>query len=963
MSHFSNRSRCESAKLRYAAGTSAVRKARLELEALEDRLVPSGNVYVEKDAEHNIHIQGTYGNEALEIKYHVDGPLSGAVTIAPLDANTTIHATTYLEAWPAGNGFVLAWARLAGNVEIELGGGADRVRLAGNTPPMLAARPLVIAGDLSVTGAKVDIDLVEVRGATELTIDPEESIPTPNRITRSSFREDFELEADFGISLEVDAVSFQDATFDTWRYGENRLSFQDIHVFGDLTIDTDDADPAERDNSALTAYTLDLTRMRVYGETEITTGAAATVNIHDNDDADPSSNLNHFADDGFDGDFCLTVPEDALTISMIGTDFLSDLDIDVQGTIFGAFHMQEVHVSDDTGIDLEGMVEQLLVSQSRFSEDFLVDMTGCENQIDELIIEDSDFNDETNIEVRANGGPFMSQGAPLVHVRDSEFADLTLTMSDQHDDVVWLDGVVLDGNDGEAWLTINLLDGDDAIHFANSTIADYDAEITFNGGDGNDSWFDDGGNIYDTNDDGQGDGDFREILHEDSISELPSTTTSPSQGLTIAPVDATGARVVALNASRKAVRLTFSESIDARSFTVADVSASSNGAPLALAGVTAVPGSDDRMFDIRFLTPASAGLSLSLGVNILDLAGNRLNQDRDAVNGELVADVYRWKDTAGPRVTGITHAPGRIRVHFDQAVDPASFSVADVRLTDLIDRPVQVLDVHHSAWNGGKVFDLMVGSYPVGGYKLTVGPSVTDLLGNWMNQDNDAVNGEKGVDAYVAMHKDTLAPLVSLVHGEWYGATVSFSEAIAPATFSTGLVRLRHATTGSLANVSAVEMAPSSDGLRFHIFADAAPGAYRLEIDPGVRDLFGNQMLKRYGATIQIDAPFAANPTQALADLTAMLRDDRLAALLEGPLLDWLATGMLWPEEGEPLTLPADFLPPQLETNPVPWLESLTPSLRSELYELAMDAALERMDALDMVYAERDSLVFAGRGF
>src|SRR5262249_7986205 len=153
-----------------------------------------------------------------------------------------------------------------------------------------------------------------------------------------------------------------------------------------------------------------------------------------------------------------------------------------------------------------------------------------------------------------------------------------------------------------------------------------------------------------------------------------------------------GALVTQIGVSRDLVRLLFNESIQPSSFTAADVTARSNGKGLPVADVSPVPGSNDRAFDVIFQKPATAGLGITLGWGILDTAGTRLNQDGDGSNGEA-NDGYTWQDFLGPRVLANSLAPGRIRLQFDQTVDPSSFTVADVKLTDLKDRLVKVYDV------------------------------------------------------------------------------------------------------------------------------------------------------------------------------------------------------------------------------------------------------------------------------
>src|SRR5262249_1027307 len=112
--------------------------------------------------------------------------------------------------------------------------------------------------------------------------------------------------------------------------------------------------------------------------------------------------------------------------------------------------------------------------------------------------------------------------------------------------------------------------------------------------------------------------------------------------------DTTGPRVVAAKANASgskpvsAVRVTFSEAIDPGTFTSNDIVelTGPNGA-VRVTGVRAVAGSNNTVFDITFDTQTARGAyRLLLGSDIRDRAGNRLDQNRNGIKGESVADRY-----------------------------------------------------------------------------------------------------------------------------------------------------------------------------------------------------------------------------------------------------------------------------------------------------------------------------------
>jgi subtilisin family serine protease/subtilisin-like proprotein convertase family protein len=110
--------------------------------------------------------------------------------------------------------------------------------------------------------------------------------------------------------------------------------------------------------------------------------------------------------------------------------------------------------------------------------------------------------------------------------------------------------------------------------------------------------------------------------------------------------DETGAAVVfaspdgliAGNVSQ--VRLQFSESINASSFSTNDIVrfVGPNGS-VSVNLITPVAGSNGREFDLSFAPQSTLGAySLTVGPHILDLSGNAMDQDRDGTNGESSAD-------------------------------------------------------------------------------------------------------------------------------------------------------------------------------------------------------------------------------------------------------------------------------------------------------------------------------------
>jgi hypothetical protein len=84
--------------------------------------------------------------------------------------------------------------------------------------------------------------------------------------------------------------------------------------------------------------------------------------------------------------------------------------------------------------------------------------------------------------------------------------------------------------------------------------------------------------------------------------------------------------------------VTFNKPIEVASFTTDDI-ASFTGpeGPIKVTGVTVVPDSDDRQFEITFPTQSAEGeYIMVIGPDITDREGHRMDQNRNGINGEPV---------------------------------------------------------------------------------------------------------------------------------------------------------------------------------------------------------------------------------------------------------------------------------------------------------------------------------------
>jgi serine protease len=94
----------------------------------------------------------------------------------------------------------------------------------------------------------------------------------------------------------------------------------------------------------------------------------------------------------------------------------------------------------------------------------------------------------------------------------------------------------------------------------------------------------------------------------------------------------------------------------------------------------------------------------------------------------------------------------KVRLTFDEALAPSSFTTADAVLkfggTDISG---QITGVTAVSGSGDKQFDITFASQSaIGTYSMIVGPDITNVSGNLMNQNGNATNGENPGDQFTA---------------------------------------------------------------------------------------------------------------------------------------------------------------------------------------------------------------------
>jgi subtilisin family serine protease/fibronectin type 3 domain-containing protein/methionine-rich copper-binding protein CopC len=139
-----------------------------------------------------------------------------------------------------------------------------------------------------------------------------------------------------------------------------------------------------------------------------------------------------------------------------------------------------------------------------------------------------------------------------------------------------------------------------------------------------------------------------------------------------------------------------------------------------------------------------------LNIDLQDLGG----LDPVVLINSLVVEAL-GPDLVGPHVIATTPSGefsgsfDRIRLTFNEAVDAATFTLADIVSLNGPQGPITPLDV--VPVNDREFEVLFPVQHEIGSYSLTIGPDIADTTGNLMDQDGDRVNGETPDDRFTAI--------------------------------------------------------------------------------------------------------------------------------------------------------------------------------------------------------------------
>ena len=154
--------------------------------------------------------------------------------------------------------------------------------------------------------------------------------------------------------------------------------------------------------------------------------------------------------------------------------------------------------------------------------------------------------------------------------------------------------------------------------------------------------------------------------------------------------DVTGAKILSSEAiglgsgTITGFRVKFSESVQPTSFTSSDIIISGPAGTILAANPVAVANTNNTEF--TFTIPSSSTIgnyTLQVGPNILDIAGNQMNQDGDSINGEATQDQYNAAFSLTSTTT-LVATNATVKAILDLKTITSTISItSDFNITDL----------------------------------------------------------------------------------------------------------------------------------------------------------------------------------------------------------------------------------------------------------------------------------------
>jgi subtilisin-like proprotein convertase family protein len=279
-----------------------------------------------------------------------------------------------------------------------------------------------------------------------------------------------------------------------------------------------------------------------------------------------------------------------------------------------------------------------------------------------------------------------------------------------------------------------------------------------------------------------------------------------------------------------------------------------------------VAGTNNRVFDVSFAAQTAAGAySLRIGPEVKDVSGTRML---------TYTTTFRVVAIPPRIVSASAHGLAQnrlmsVRVTFDRAVTPATFSPGDVRLVGPGGRAVRITAVRAVAGTNSRAFDVSFAAQTAAGaYSLRIGPEVKDVSGTRMLAYTTTFRLNAPAPRPAPAPRIITAVGNGLAQNRLVSVRVTFDRAVSPSTFTAGDIGLV-GPGGRAVRITAVRAVAGTNNRVFDVgfAAQTAAGAYSLRIGPEVKDVSGARMLA-YTTTFKVNAP-APRPKPTLATYTS----------------------------------------------------------------------------------------------
>ncbi len=298
----------------------------------------------------------------------------------------------------------------------------------------------------------------------------------------------------------------------------------------------------------------------------------------------------------------------------------------------------------------------------------------------------------------------------------------------------------------------------------------------------------------------------------------------------------------------------FDEAIDPASFDLSDIAAFTGPAGDLLASITGYHWLGNTTLIVEFAEQTAAGTyQLTLGPSIVDAAGNAMDQNNNGTSGESGDSYTASFNIQGPRVTSqspngnVIGAQSSITLTFNRDMNAASFAMVDDIISftgPLGDLSGALIDAN---WSSPRDLVITFTSQNVpGDYALTLAPTLTDTVGNALDQDVDLVGGETTDDQYVASLSILGARVTSHtpsgnVVGTQSSITLSFNVPMNTGTFAIGDdINSFTGTAGDLLSTITGYQWLDSQTLEIQFASQSLAGSYSLSLGPNLADTTGN---------------------------------------------------------------------------------------------------------------------------